>query len=51
MDMRAGLHSRRSQQPPARLDDRDMRMLAQARAEMPGWMGDVVLKIGAARNG
>lgn len=35
----------------ARLDDRDMRMLAQARPEMPGWMGDVVLKIGAARNG
>jgi hypothetical protein len=35
----------------ARLDDRDMRMLAQARAEMPGWMGDLVLKIGAARNG
>ena len=35
----------------ARLDDRDMRRLTQARAEMPGWMGDVVLKIGAARNG
>lgn len=34
----------------ARLDDREMRMLVQARAEMPGWMGDLVLKIGAARN-
>jgi hypothetical protein len=34
-----------------RLDDRDMRMLIQARPEMPGWMGDVVLKIGAAHNG
>ena len=34
-----------------RLDDRDMRILIQARPAMPGWMGDVVLKIGAARNG
>jgi len=35
----------------ARLDDSSMQRLIQARPEMPGWMGDVVLKIGAARNG
>lgn len=35
----------------ARIDDRDMRILAQSRPQMSGWMGDVILKIGAARNG
>lgn len=35
----------------ARLDDLAMLRLINARPDMPGWMGDVVLKIGAARNG
>lgn len=35
----------------SRLDDRTMKRLVQARPDMPGWMGDVVLKISAARNG
>jgi hypothetical protein len=35
----------------ARLDDSAMKRLIQARPQMPGWMGDIVLKIGAARNG
>jgi hypothetical protein len=35
----------------ARISDRDMRRLIQARPDMPGWMGDVVLKIDAARDG
>lgn len=35
----------------ARLDDRDMKMLSRSRADMPGWMGDLILKIEAARNG
>lgn len=34
-----------------RLDDRDMKILVRARPQMPGWMGDAVLKIGAARHG
>jgi hypothetical protein len=34
-----------------RIDDRDMKALLQARPLMSGWMGDVVLKIDAARNG
>ncbi len=35
----------------ARLNDRDMHALNRARAQMPGWMGDAVLKIGRARDG
>jgi hypothetical protein len=35
----------------ARIDDRDMHVLVQNRPRMSGWMGDVILKIGAARNG
>ena len=35
----------------ARLDDKDMSDLTRARAQMTGWMGDVILKIAAARNG
>jgi len=34
-----------------RVDDKDMRALLQARSQMSGWMGDVVLKIKAARHG
>lgn len=34
-----------------RLKDGDMQRLLQARGDMPGWMGDAVLKIGRARNG
>lgn len=34
-----------------RIDDQDMKALLQARRHMSGWMGDVVLKIGAARHG
>lgn len=34
-----------------RLDDRDMKALVQARPVMTGWMGDVILKIDAARHG
>ncbi|MDO8837398.1 MAG: DUF6088 family protein [Parvibaculum sp.] len=34
-----------------RLDDRDMKMLTGARPLMPGWLGDIVLKIEAARHG
>lgn len=34
-----------------RLDDRDMKVLIGFRPRMPGWMGDMVLKIGAARHG
>lgn len=34
-----------------RLDDHDMKALIKARPKMPGWMGDVVLKIGALRHG
>ena len=33
-----------------RIDDRDMGALLKARPLMPGWMGDVILKIGAARH-
>ena len=35
----------------ARLDDRDMQILSKARSQMPGWMSDAVLKMGAVRNG
>ena len=34
-----------------RIDDRDMKTLLNARAQMPGWLSDVVLKIGAAHHG
>lgn len=34
-----------------RIDDRDMQALLRARPRMVGWMGDVVLKIDAARDG
>jgi hypothetical protein len=34
-----------------RVDDHDMKALLQARPQMAGWMGDVVLKIDAARHG
>lgn len=34
-----------------RIDDQDMKALLQARPQMTGWMGDVVLKIEAARHG
>ncbi|AJP71710.1 DUF6088 family protein [Sphingomonas hengshuiensis] len=34
-----------------RLDDNDMKVLIGSRPQMPGWMGDMVLKIGAARHG
>lgn len=34
-----------------RIDDRALKQLLQARPSMPGWMGDVILKIGGARNG
>jgi hypothetical protein len=34
-----------------RLDDKDAHALLKGRAQMPGWMGDVVLKIGTARLG
>lgn len=34
-----------------RIDDRALKQLLQARPSMPGWMGDVILKIGSARNG
>lgn len=34
-----------------RVDDQDMKALLQARPQMSGWMGDVVLKIDAARHG
>lgn len=35
----------------ARVDDVDMKQLLQARPAMPGWMGDVILKIGSLHNG
>lgn len=35
----------------ARIDDRDLKQLMQARPSMPGWMGDVILKIGTVHNG
>ena len=34
-----------------RLNDRDMKALVRARPQMSGWMGDVILKIDAARHG
>ncbi len=34
-----------------RIDDADMKQLLQARPSMPGWMGDVILKIGAVHHG
>lgn len=33
------------------IDDRDMKQLLQARMRMPGWMGDVILKIDNIHNG
>ena len=33
-----------------RLDDRDMKTLFKSRALMPGWMGDIVLRIGLAKS-
>lgn len=35
----------------ARIDDRDLQILTRARPQMPGWMGDAVLKMGAMRHG
>ena len=35
----------------ARLDGKDVQALLKGRTQMPGWMGDVVLKIGAAHHG
>jgi hypothetical protein len=34
-----------------RVRDKDMRDLRRARAQMPGWMSDAILKIDRARNG
>jgi len=34
-----------------RLDDRDIKALLKARAKMPGWMGDIVLKMGTQYHG
>lgn len=34
-----------------RVRDKDMRVLRRARAQMPGWMSDAILKIDRARNG
>ena len=34
-----------------RINDRDMGVLLKARALMPGWMGDAILKIDTARHG
>lgn len=34
-----------------RIDDRTLKQLLQARPAMPGWMGDVILKIGTAHLG
>ena len=34
-----------------RIDDRALKQLLQARPAMPGWMGDVILKIGTAHDG
>lgn len=34
-----------------RLNDHDMKTLMRARSKMPGWMADVVLKIGAIKHG
>jgi len=33
----------------ARLDDADTRVLVAGRPAMPGWMGDIVLKVQAVR--
>lgn len=35
----------------ARIDYRDLQILTRARPQMPGWMGDAVLKMGALRHG
>lgn len=35
----------------ARIDDRDLQILTRARPQMPGWMGDAVLKMAAMRHG
>jgi len=34
-----------------RLDDRDLKALMKSRTKIPGWMGDIVLKISAAKHG
>lgn len=34
-----------------RIDDRALKQLLQARPSMPGWMGDVILKIDTVHNG
>lgn len=34
-----------------RIDDADLKQLLQARPSMPGWMGDVILKIDVAHHG
>lgn len=34
-----------------RLDDHDVKALIKARPRMPGWMGDIVLKIGTLKHG
>ena len=35
----------------ARLADRDLRNLVKAQPRMPGWMSDIVLKLGAVKHG
>lgn len=35
----------------SRLGDKDLRLLDRARPDLPGWMSDVILKIGKARDG
>jgi hypothetical protein len=39
------------EQLAARLERKDVKALIQGRPAMPGWMGDVILKIGAAHHG
>jgi hypothetical protein len=46
----ANVHADAISQLAARLDDKDVQALLKGRALMAGWMGDVVLKIGAARH-
>jgi hypothetical protein len=48
---RANVDADAISQLAARLDDKDVQALLKGRAQMPGWMGDVVLKIGAAHHG
>jgi hypothetical protein len=35
----------------SRVRDKDMRVLRRARAQMPGWMSDAILKIDRERDG